>query len=227
MKKEELYYKDGMLYLRPLGFKGKGYFLLLGMPSAIHILTATLQIESGDPSRGVKARDVVHLCSTSTWVIVPLGTITALLADIATFNAAIGAARITAWNHINTGLKAVMGLFSVEMGLDPTNAREICESGGFKVKGVSNKQEQVCTLTQGTSSGTVNLVGNTVHGIAHLHDWWISTDGVTFVRMRPTTDSKMTATGLMAGKRYWFQHQLITSKASTDGPLQTLYIDVL
>jgi hypothetical protein len=223
----KLFYRRGKIYLKPLGFKRRGYILLLGMPSSIHILTATLQIKSNDPSRGFKARDVVNLCSTSTWVTVPLGTITALLADIATFNAAIGAAKITAWNNINSGLKDVMDLFSAKMRADPINAREICESGGFIVKGVSNKQEQVYTLTQGTSSGTVNLVGNTVKGIAHLHDWWISTDGITFVRMRPTTDSKMLATGLIAGKRYWFQHQLITSKASTDGPLQTLYIDVL
>src|ERR1035438_1987251 len=112
MKNDQLYLFKGKIYSLPQGFKRRGYILLLGMPSSIHILTATLQIKSNDPSRGFKARDVVNLCSTSTWVTVPLGTITALLADIATFNAAVGAAKITAWNNINSGLKDVMDLFS-------------------------------------------------------------------------------------------------------------------
>jgi hypothetical protein len=224
MNKDQLYYKNGKFYMKPLGFKGKGYFLLLGMPSAIHILTATLQIESGDPSRGVKARDVVNLCASSTWVTVPLGVITALLADIATFNAAVGAARITAWNNINTGLKSVMRLFSDEMGLDPTNAREICESGGFKVKGVKNKQAQVFGITQGTLSGTIDCVGNTSTK-DHCHDWLLNFAGGPFVRQRPTPKSKKQFTGLTPGT-YGVQHQLILANGD-DGPLQTIYIDLI
>jgi len=219
-----LFYRRGKIYLKSASFKGRGYIMLLGMPSSIHILTATLQIKDNDPSRGFKARDVVNLCSTSTWVTVPLGVITALLADIATFNAAVGAAKITAWNNINTGLKSVMRLFSDEMGLDPTNAREICESGGFKVKGVGIKQEQVFGITQGTLSGTIDCVGNTSKK-DHCHDWLLNFAGGPFVRQRPTPKSKKQFTGLTPGT-YGVQHQLILANGD-DGPLQTIYIDLI
>jgi len=217
--------RKGKMFLVPYNSMGNGAIILMGMPSSIHILTAVLNIKKRDPRRGAKALAIARACSIGTWVIVDLGTLTALFADIAEFNLAKGEAKKTIWDRINGTLKSIMRQFQSASENDPINSREIIESGGFRVKKVHKKQEQVFGLIQGPS-GTVLLTGDTIES-THLHDWWISENGTDFVRMDPTTESTTQATGLIVGKRYWFKHQFRTPVGQKNGPLKTLYIDVV
>ena len=169
-KTSELYDHNKKTYLRGTDYKGRQYIILMSTPSAIHILTAALNIKSTDPNRGVKARAVVLKFSVSTWVTVPTGTVTAILALIATFNAAIGVAKKPAWNAVNTALKAVMGTFAAAMGLNPVHAEEICVSGGFFVKGVAIKQKNVFGLFQDTTSGSFHCIGDVLN-VGCIHEW--------------------------------------------------------
>ena len=212
------------VYIRRTDYKGRVFIILMSTPSAIHILTPVLKIKSADPNRGVKARAVVLQFSTSTWVTVPLGTITALLADIAEFNAATGPARKTIWFQINEGLKSVMGLFASLMGTDPLHAAEICVSGGFFVKQVNIKQKNVFTLKQGNGSGILICTGDTDQK-AIFHAWWISRDGTNFTLIMGTPESENILTGLAPG-RIWIQHQW-RGRKNQNGPVKELFIDLI
>ncbi len=219
-------FRNGKFYMVRGSKTGKGFhFVLLSTPSAIHILTAVLGITDTDPSRGVKALAVATACGTSTLVIIPIGTITALLAAITAFNSAVGAMKKTKWRAVKTTLKSLMRTFQNAMDLDPTNAAAICASGGFKVKKVSPKQKNVFTADRGLESGTVQLVGNT-SAKRHFHAWWISLDWVTFTLIMGTNDADNLVTGLLPNHRYWFRHQLRMAKGP-HGALQTLFVDVL
>jgi hypothetical protein len=222
----KIIFRKGKFSFVPINAMGNGLLVLLGMPSAIHILTAALNIKKGDPNRGKKALAIARKVSSNSWVIIGIGTLTVLFADIAAFNNSTGKERKRIWNDINNTLKNIMGQFQSEMRADPVNAREICESGGFSVRGVYKKQEQVFSVTQGNDSGTVDMIGNTCD-TTHCHDWFININGSRFVRMKPTTDSKKQARNLKPGNRYGFQHQLITPEGEDDGPLQTLYLQVI
>jgi len=219
-------FRRGDYYIVGGSNTGKGYyFVLMSGPSAIKILTAVLGIADGDTDRGPKALAVVTACGTSTMVIIPIGTITALLAAISAFNSAVGAMKKTKWGIVKTGLKALMRTFQNAMDLDPVNAAAICESGGFTLKKMVPKQKNVYTAERGEASGTVQLVGNT-SAKTHFHAWWISTDGIIFTLIMGTNDAENLITGLLPNKRYWFQHQLRMAKGP-NGLLQTLFVDVL
>ena len=199
-------------------------FVLMGTPSAIHIITAVLAIEDTDPSRGSKALAVVTACGTSTFVVIPIGTITSLLALITAFNSATGAVKKAKWLLIKAGLKAMMRIFQTQMDNVPADAEACCLSGGFKVKKVAIKQEQVFSISQGTLSGTIDCIGNTSKK-DHCHDWLLGQAGSPMVRMRPTPASKKQFTGLAPGT--WIvQHQLILANGD-DGPFETLTIDLI
>src|ERR1700722_6564599 len=116
MKKAELFFHNHVVYIRATDYRNNVHIILMSSPSAIHILTPVLKIKATDPNRGAKAHAVVMKFSTSTFVSVPLGTVTAALADIAAFNAATGPARRTTWNAVNAILKSVRNLFEDAMG---------------------------------------------------------------------------------------------------------------
>ncbi len=219
-------FKKGKFYVVTGSKNGKGnYIVLMSMPTAIHIITAALNIKDSDPSRGVKALVVATACGTSTFVIIPIGTITALLAAIAAYNSAVGAQKKAKWRIVKTSLKSIMRTFQNAMDLVPADAVACCESGGFKVKKVSIKQKNVFTAERGLESGTVQLVGNTSRA-NHFHAWWVSTDGINFILIMGTSDADNLITDLLPNKRYWFQHQLRMAKGP-HGALQTLFVDVL
>jgi hypothetical protein len=220
----ELYDYNKKTYLSGTDYKGREYIILMGMPSSIHILTAALKIKSTDPNRGVKARAVVLKFSTSTWVTIPTGTVTALLAAIAAFNAAIGVAKKSTWNTVNTGLKAVMGTFAAAMGLDPVHAAEICVSGGFYVKGVPIKQKNVYRIFQGSASGIMDCIGDVMNKDC-IHQWRLSRDGIVWVMQRATKNAIKQFTGLAPG-RWWVEHQCIMDNGD-DGTPQVLYLDLI
>jgi|ERR1035437_5795344 hypothetical protein len=222
----KIIFRKGKFHFVPLNSMGNGVLVLFGVVTSIHILTAAINIKKGDRNRGVKALAIARAAGTSTWVIIGIGTITMLLADITAFNSATGAERKELWRIINNTLKAIMRKFQSAMDLNPVNSHEICVSGGFSVRGVYIKQEQVFGITQGNESGTVDLIGNTCD-TTHCHDWWINFNGGEFKRLKPTTDSETQARDLIPGNRYGFQHQLIMPVGEDDGPLETLYIDVI
>ena len=224
MKKFKLFLHNNVAYIRGTDYKNKVHIILMSSPSAIHILTPTLNIKSTDPNRGAKAHAVVLKFSTSTFVIVALGTTTAALADIAAFNAAIGVARKTTWNTVNNILKSVMSLFATAMGLDPVHAAEICVSGGFKVKGVAIKQMNVFGLSQGTASGILDCIGDVMNKDC-IHEWKLSHDGIAYIMQRATQSANKQFIGLAPG-RWWVSHQCIMDNGK-DGPVRILFIDLI
>src|SRR5665213_120344 len=138
-------------------------FVMFAAPIAIHVVTAILNIKDTDTNRGSKALAVVTACGTSTFVIIPIGTITSILALITAFNSAVGPVKKAKWKLIKTALKAMMRTFQTAMDNAPADAESIAASGGFGVKKVATKQKNVFGLTLGVDLGSVNCVASTIN----------------------------------------------------------------
>ena len=205
------------------GFKNFS-FVMFAAPLAIHIITAILNIKDGDANRGSKALAVVTACGTSTFVIIPIGTITSILALITSYNSAVGAVKKAKWKLIKTALKAMMRTFQTAMDAAPADAESIAASGGFGVKKVAVKQRNVFSLTQGVASGSLICVGDTSPK-AVFHAWWTSRDGINFTLIMGTPDAENNLDGLGKG-RIWIQHQFRTRKGP-QGPIKILFIDLI
>ena len=189
-------------------------------------MIATMKIGDDSPNRGILALAIVTACGTSIFVLIPIGTITTLLADIITFNAAVGPVQRKAkWDIIKIGIKEMMRTFQTAMDLNPVDAGLICASGGFTPKAGASRDKNVFGVTQGATSGTVNAIGNASRKRS-CHHWEVSVDGINFITVIPTCDAANKFIGLTAGKRYWFRHTLIMAKGP-NGPIQTLFVDVI
>ena len=201
-------------------------YVCLAMVSSIHTMIATMKIGDKSPNRGILALAIVTACGTSTYVLIPIGTITTLLADIIAFNAAVGPVQRKAkWDIIKIGLKGMMMTFQRAMDLNPVDAALICASGGFTPKAAGGKDKNVFSVTQGATSGTVNAIGNASRKRS-CHHWEVSVDGINFITVIPTCDAANKFIGLTPGKRYWFRHTLIMA-VGPNGPIQTLFVDVI
>lgn len=222
----KIIFRRGKFHFVPYTNMGRGVLVLFGMVTSIHILTAALNIKKGDRNRGMKALAIARKAGTSIWVIIGIGTITTLLADIAAFNAATGQKRKDIWDRINITLKDIMRKFQSASENNPRHSAEIIESGGFSVRSVYKKQKIVFSVTQGVKPGTVELTGDTCDG-DHLHDWWMSENGIDWDRLKPTTEYYTTVKGLKTGQRYWFRHQLVRPVTEKDGPLKEGFLDVI
>jgi hypothetical protein len=214
--------KFSVVYVKD-GYKNFS-FVMFAAPTAIHVVTAILNIKDTDTNRGAKALAVVTACGTSTFVIIPIGTITSILALITAFNGAVGAVKKAKWKLIKTALKAMMRTFQTAMDAAPADAASIAASGGFGVKKVSAKQRNVFTLTQGVDSGSLICVGDTAKN-AIFHAWWTSRDGINFTLIMGTPDAENLLEGLGKG-RIWIQHQYRARKG-LHGPVKVLYIDLI
>ena len=200
-------------------------FVMMAVPTPENVITGIIgKIKT--VNRGTRAKEIIDACALSTTPAILPATIVTYRAHLATFTAAVGAAKKAAWKIVYNDLKALLFAFQVAGNADQPNCITILEGGKFRIKGVGSKQKQVFGLTNGVDSGTVDLIGNTINKGARLHDWWISLDlGVTWTRMDPTLDSFCSMTDLTVGATVGFGHQLIVGKGD-NGKLEYLYITI-
>jgi len=195
--------------------KVQTFIILTMVPQAIHIITAVLDIPNGYLQKGEKAKKVIDRCEGNPWVTIDAAVIAAYRADLKAYTLAeTTSERDTAWLKVAKDLKKLIRLFQSAADDDPENAITIIESGDFRVKKVAIHQKNIFGATNGVDSGTIDLVGPTTDG-RHLHDWWISLDGINFKRFRPTLEATTSVTGLTPGTTVWFKHELIVTKNGT------------
>ena len=188
------------------------YIILALIPTAIHQITAVLDVPNGILQRGKKAADIIAACTGNDWVTVAPGDIKQYNNDVANYNGATTTSqRDTFWRAVKKDLKKLMGSFQDAADDDVENSITIIESGGFRVKKVHIQQKQIFGVNNGVDSGTVDLVGPSKEG-NHCSDWWYSPDGITYTRMRPTLESTTQMIGLTPGKWAWFMMELIVVK---------------
>ncbi len=200
-------------------------FVMMAVPTPENVITGIIgKIKT--VNRGTRAKEIIDACALSTTPAVLPATIVTYRAHLATFTAAVGAAKKAAWKTVYNDLKALLFAFQIAGNADQPNCITILEGGKFRIKGVSSRQKQVFELKHGVDSGTIDLIGDTIKKRC-LHDWWISHDlGLTYVRLDPTNESETQVTGLTKGLTIYFRHQYITPRGKPNGVLETLFITV-
>ena len=191
------------------------YIILSLIPTAIHAITAVLDVPNGYLAKGEKAGEVVNAWTDNKWLPVDAVLQKQYLDDITNYTDADStAARNSAWKIVHDDLKALMRQVQTAADKKPADAIEIIESFKFRVKKVAQHQIQKFAATNGTESGVIDLVAP---GGANYtcHDWWFSADGITFVRMQPTVAAHTQIKGLKPDSYVYFQHELINKKGGT------------
>ena len=191
------------------------YFILSLIPTAIHAITAVLDVPIGYLAKGEKAGEVVNAWTDNKWLPVDALLQKQYLDDIDIYNAATTtAARNSAWKNVHDDLKALMRLVQTTADKKPADAVEIIESFKLRVKKVALHQITKFAATNGTEAGVIDLVAP---GGANYtcHDWGFSADGITFVRMQPTVAAHAQIKGLKPDSYVYFQHELINKKGGT------------
>ena len=191
------------------------YIILSIIPTAIHIITAVLDVPNGYLAKGEKASGIVNAWTDNKWLPVDAVLQKKYLEDIANYTAATStAARNSAWKTVHDDLKALMRLIQTEADKKPADAIEIIESFKLRVKKVAIHQIQVFGAVNGAEPGTIDLTAPGGKG-QHCHDWWFSPDGINYTRMRPTLKSTTQMVGLKSLSWAWFMHELIVAKDGT------------
>ena len=191
------------------------YFILSLIPTAIHNITAVLDVPNGYLAKGEKAGGIVNAWTDNKWVPVDAMLQKQYLDDITNYTAADStAARNSAWKTVHGDLKSLMRQIQTAADNKPADAIEIIESFKLRVKKVAIHQIQVFGAVNGTEPGTIDLTAPGGKG-QHCHDWWISLDGINYTRMRPTLKSTTQMVGLKSLSWAWFMHELIVAKDGT------------
>jgi len=194
-------------------------YLMFAMPKPENMIIGIL---GPIPKMGLRAewaKQFIDKCESSTWVSIPAGQISDDRDLWTTFNDAKDSAKKAAWIPLLNALNALLGDFMEVTYTDHPNSIVILESGNFKIKQMGGRTSQVFNVFNTESSGTVRLVG-TVTIKRSCHDWFISINGVDFIRLQPSISSEIFISGLTPGQKRWFRHQLITKDGSY-GPMET------
>lgn len=185
--------------------------MLMSMTPGIHTTTAVLDLPRGNADRGVEAGKIITKCTDNPFVPISDPEIADAITHWKAYNDATTSNRKARWRVVSNDLKGFMGKFQEAANLDPENAVEIIESGGFKVKKIAVPQNHKFEAKNSAISGRVDLTAE--GGGAHTaHDWWFSADNVVWVRMTPTINANTFMLDLEAGKLAYFNHQLITKE---------------
>ena len=220
MKQGSLFDKNRMRELEYRNFS----LLMMGMPTAENAIIGKLGKIPAMGLRNAWALEFIDKSAVSTWVAVLPAVILNLRNLAGFFNLAVGADKKAKWTPLYAALQSLLADFQGVANLDHINSIAILESGGFSIKQVGGKGKNKFTVANTDISGTVALTGPTKKGRIG-HDWWISLDGITFVRLTPSINAEISVSGLVSGKKYWFQHQMF-DKTGLVGPLETLFIPV-
>ncbi len=201
--------------LERLNFRGvdvtqfNGQIILFSMPTMQRKYIAVFKWKGSKADKTKQAKDALALAAVSTYVSVPGATITALgLLATAYGNSEAGGEQ-AAWTALNNGMEGLKFLFQSYANENFATAQLGIESGGFSCKKVTPRKQQPWAVKNNPVGGILDLTAAGAKG--EIHDWWISYNGITFVRLDPTKQAHTQVTGLAANIEVYFMHQIITS----------------
>jgi hypothetical protein len=201
--------------MKRLNFKGvdmthfNGMIILAELPVMQRKYIAVFKWKGSKADKTKQAKDALALAAVSTYVSVPSGTITALGLLATAYGDSTPAGEQAAWTALNNGMEGLKFLFQSYANANPTTAQLGIESGGFSCKKVTPRKQQPWAVKNNPVGGILDLTAAGAKG--GFHDWWISYNGITFVRLDPTMKAHTQVTGLASGIEVYFMHQVITS----------------
>src|SRR5258708_28444722 len=96
--------------------------LVLAMVVANRKLIAVARFKGSKADKAQQARNIINKAATSTFVTVPIGTITALLALANVYLISSPGGEQTAWSNLNNGILGMMSLFQIFGNANPADA---------------------------------------------------------------------------------------------------------
>lgn len=118
-------------------------------------------------------------------------------------------------------IEKILMALKTQVELECNDDEVIAVSSGFALRQNTTVKPKVFDASQGTQSGTVNLVAPYA-GRNAAYIWEIIADPInlnTWQQLRVTNTTGTTATNLVAGNKYWFRVKAIVNdeeQASTD-----------
>lgn len=191
------------------------YFMLSTLPTTGQVITARLALGDVHDRQVERSRTIKTGCTANTGVPFTTLEISDLGTAINNFEDQHGALRDEAYTVLNNMLKNVF-LTRIQTAANAAGigAIALIQSCGCIVQGVGGKKDQVFDCFDGIASGTVMLIAP-AGGNNTCHDWWYSHDQITWVRMSPTIHANTMKSGLTAGEKAYFRHELINGEGGT------------
>jgi hypothetical protein len=187
----------------------------------INRIIAVMKLSRRWSERATETGAIINACLLCTLVTFP-GT---LLADAQTqlgkfsdaqkdtLKRTIGAVanRNAEWELLYNYMIKILNVVQDAADADLTNAEKIITQCLFKIKKSAIKSKNVFHAKNGSTSGTILLVGDTANGVT-THYWSMSTDGITYTALPDTTKATTLVTELSAGSNVWFKHRYLSRK---------------
>ena len=203
--------KTGQLYIKTTGHNG---ITVLMSVTVVKTLIAVLPLKGSKADKTVQSHTLITSCGTSTYVTIAPLTITNLHAAATAYGNSNPGNEETLWLALNNGLKAMMAVFQTYCNANPLNASDCLTLAGFKIKKITPRGKQPWSAKNNVVAGVIDLTAAGGGTSRCFHEWWISYNGSTFVRLEGTMQASCQVSGLASGTTIYFMHQLITA----DGP---------
>ncbi len=204
------YKKTGQLFVETIDSRG---IVVLMSVTVVKTLIAVLPLKGSKADKTVHAQTLITKCGVSTYVSILPATITALHLAATNYGNSNPGNEETMWLNLNNGLKAMMAVFQAYGNANPLNASDCFTLAGFDIKKMTPRGKQPWSAKNNVVAGVIDLTATGGPGRS-CHEWWISYNGSTFVRLEPTMQASTQVSGLASGTTVYFMHQLITK----DGP---------
>lgn len=198
------------------GYDRTGALIIcMTLPSTGQVITARLALPKDHGGIVAQARNIKVKCTGNARVTFTDAEILALGVKINTYEDAHGPSRELAYTELNDMLKNVfLARISLAAIADPIHSIILIQGCGCHVQGVGGSHEQVFDGFAGVASGTIILVGPAA-GQNMFHEWWMSDDGIVWVRLEGTVNANTLVTGCTPGAAKHFRHQIIDSNGGT------------
>ena len=112
---------------------------------------------------------------------------------------------------VTTDLKQLVAYVETVANANPATAAAVINSAGMVVKKQPLHAKNDVNFRKNTASGSVVVMARVGSRLKQSHEWEYSTDGgKTWLPLPPTTQAKITITGLTPGSTVQVKHRAIT-----------------
>ncbi len=184
-------------------------YVLMATVLPVHVVTGTIDFPGSISGRKERAHLIVDTCASSKLVAIDPAVIKKVNDDIDNYTNALPGNRPGMFKTMNQAIQnSLLSPFQEAANADPINSIVILESGGFKVKLQVIRTKQVFEVVAAEKPGIVVLKAPGGPKEVHLHNWFSSTDGISYKQEQSTNAAFVQLGGFPSNKLAYFITQL-------------------
>jgi hypothetical protein len=175
----------------------------------VHQVTGTIDWPTSLQGKKDKGADIVEKCNSSTYITFGTGIVAIFEGTVTAFDHSTSLTHDATFITMNNGAQTLLGIVKPIADASPALAAAIYASCGFGIKGFGGNTIKEFNVTNGTQEGSVDFITAAgPEGKRHLHLWYSSNDGVTFIIAGATNNQINTIGGYEATKYMYFMTEL-------------------